>query len=194
MNGTLSADEARLLTAAELELVGLTLHPAIAELSRHNLQALARRLREARDRVRTIASQQRREMRGKAEPRGATPARDDAGTVAKEHVLADALRRVTEQLGQGADTSDTPADAPGQAKEPAALLTAPTAAPAPAPKLAGGPPAVSRSKKALLPRPASKTAVAKPSKLSTVRSDMRRVGEVTKAVMSTQARRDSKPR
>jgi len=190
MNGTLSADEARLLTTAEQELVGLTLHPAITGLSRHDLQALGRRLREARDRARTIASQQRREMRGKAEPRGTTPARDDAGTVAKEQILADALKRVTEQLGHGADASDTP----GQAEEPAALLTAPTAAPALAPKLAGGPPAVSRSKKALLPRPASKTAVAKPSKLSTVRADMRKVGEVTKAVMSAQARRDSKRR
>ncbi len=190
MNGTLSADEARLLTTAEQELVGLTLPPAITGLSRHDLQALARRLREARDRARAIASQQRREMRGKAEPRGTSPARDDAGTVAKKQLLADALRRVTQQLGHGADASDTP----GQAEEPAALTTAPIAAPALAPKLAGGPSAASRSKKALLPRPASKTAVAKPSKLSTVRADMHKVGEVTKAVMSAQARRDSKPR
>jgi len=198
----LNADDARLLTAAEQELVGLTLHPAITGLSRHDLQALARRLREARDRARAIASQQRREMRGKAEPRGATPARDDAGTVAKEQVLADALKRVTEQSGRNADATDADAtDAPAQAAEPAALLAAPVAAPAapaadapPAPEPAGGPPATGRSKKASLPRPTSKEAVAKPSKLSTVRFDMRRVGRVTKSVMSAQARRDSKPR
>lgn len=202
MSGTLNADEARLLTAAEQESVGLTLHPAITGLSRHDLQALARRLREARDRARAIASQQRREMRGKAEPRGATPARDDAGTVAKEQVLADALKRVTEQSGRNADATDADAtDAPAQAAEPAALLAAPVAAPAapaadapPAPEPAGGPPATGRSKKASLPRPTSKEAVAKPSKLSTVRFDMRRVGRVTKSVMSAQARRDSKLR
>ena len=68
-------------------------------------------MREARDRARNIASQQRREMRGKAEPRGATPARDDAGTFAKEQVLADALKRVTEQLEHNAGTSDASTDA-----------------------------------------------------------------------------------
>lgn len=103
MSGTLDADEARLLSAAEQEAVSLTLRPAITALSRHDLQALARHLREVRDRARAIASQQRREMRGKAEPRGATPARDDTGTVAKQQVLADALKRATEQLEQTAD-------------------------------------------------------------------------------------------
>lgn len=191
----LNADDVRLLTAAEQELVGLTLHPAIAGLSRHDLQALARRLREARDRARAIASQQRREMRGKAEPRGATPARDDAGTVAKEQVLADALKRVTEQSGRNVDATDADAtDTPAQAAEPAVLLAAPAADAPPAPEPAGGPPATGRGKKASLPRPTSKEAVAKPSKLSTVRFDMRRVGRVTKSVMSAQARRDSKPR
>ncbi len=110
MSGNLNADEARLLTGAEQEAVALTLQPAIAGLSRHDLQALARRLREARDRARTIAGQQRREMRGKAEPRGVTPARDDLGTIAKQQVLANALKRVTEQLGKDVDASDAPAE------------------------------------------------------------------------------------
>lgn len=50
------ADEARRLTASEQEAVNKTLQPAIAELSRPELQVLARRLREARDRARAIAS------------------------------------------------------------------------------------------------------------------------------------------
>ncbi len=61
-------------------------------------------------------------------------------------------------------------------------------------KPSGGPPVVSRSKKALVPRPIAKGAVAKPSKLPTVRSDPREVGRTSKFVMSAQARRDSKPR
>ena len=77
--------------------------PVLYGPARHDLQALARHLREARDRARAIARQQRREMRGKAEPRGATPARDDTGTVAKQQVLADVLKRATEQLDQTAD-------------------------------------------------------------------------------------------
>jgi len=164
MSDAISTDTARLLTAAEQEAVNLTLPSAIAGLSRPDLQALARRLREARDRARAIASQQRREMRGKSAPRGATPARDDVGTVAKEQVLADAVKRITEQLRH------TPA------------------------KPAGGPPSENRSKKAAAPRPTTKAAAARPSTLPTVRSDPREVGRVSKSVMSAQARRDSKPR
>lgn len=183
MSENISVDEARLLTAAEQEAVSLTLPPSVTKLSRHDLQALAHRLREARDRARAIASQQRREMRGKAEPRGVSPARDDTGTVAKEQVLADALKRVTEQLGHTAGPSDASSD-----------IEEPTAASAPAPRPSGGPPSATRSKKASVPRPTSKRPVAKPSKLPTVRSDPREVGRVTKSIMSAQARRDLKPR
>jgi len=164
MSDAMSTDTARLLTAAEQEAVNLTSASALAGLSRADLQALARRLREARDRARAIASQQRREMRGKSAPRGANPARDDVGTIAKEQVLADAVKRITEQLRH------TPA------------------------RPSGGPPAENRSKKAAAPRPASKEGVATSSKVPTVRSDPREVGRVSKSVMSAQARRDSKPR
>ena len=174
MSGTISADEARLLTAAEQEAVNQTLQPAIIGLSRQDLQALARRLREARDRARAIASQQRREMRGKSAPRGATPARDDAGTVAKEQVLADAVRRISEELRHRTAAAGSLATV---TREPS-----------------GGPPARSRSRKATMELVASPGMAAKPSKLATVRTDPREVGRVSKSVMSAQARRDSKPR
>jgi hypothetical protein len=67
-------------------------------LSRSELQALAKRLREARNRARDIASQQRREMRGKAEPRGAAPSKDNVGTLGKAEVLDMALQRIGHQL------------------------------------------------------------------------------------------------
>ncbi len=179
MSDPTQADEARLLTVAEQEAVSLTQHPAIAGLSRQELQALARRLREARYRARDIARQQRREMRGKAEPRGATPARDNTGTVAKGEVLAEALERVTQELRRIRSA--------GQASPV-------SAAPAPALKPSGGPPAESKGRKAATARPTSQEVRAKPSKLPTVRSDPREVGRVSKAVKSAQARRDAKPR
>lgn len=97
MSDATSSETAR-LTTAEQEAVDLTSPAGLAGLSRPDLQALARRLREARDRARAIASQQRREIRGKSSPRGATPARDDAGTVGKAQLLDDAVKRVTEHL------------------------------------------------------------------------------------------------
>jgi len=90
--------EDRLLSIAERTMVEQTRPPVIAQLSKEELQALGKRLREARDRARRIGRQQQREMRGKAEPRGTTPARDNTGTEAKAQALVDALRRVTAAL------------------------------------------------------------------------------------------------
>ena len=86
--------EARLLTAAELELVALTRPPEIERRSDDELKAAARRLREAHDRAKGIAARQRREIRGKAAPRGARPAKDNLGTVGKAQALREALDRV----------------------------------------------------------------------------------------------------
>jgi len=62
------------------------------------LEALAKRLRSARDRVPRIGRQQKLEIRGKADPKGSVPARDNAGTEAKAQALVEALKRVTETL------------------------------------------------------------------------------------------------
>jgi hypothetical protein len=92
--------EARLLTAAENELVAVTRPPEIERQSVDELKSVARRLREAHERAKSIGSRQAREMRGKAEPRGATPAQDNSGTVAKAQALRDALDRVEAELGR----------------------------------------------------------------------------------------------
>src|ERR1700722_19368626 len=93
--------EARLLTAAELALVGITRPPEIERQSVDELKAAARRLREAHDRAKGIGTRQAREMRGKAEPRGTTPAEDNSGTVGKAQALRDALDRVEAELSRG---------------------------------------------------------------------------------------------
>ena len=90
--------EARLLTAAELALVGITRPPEIERQSVDELKAAARRLREAHDRAKSIGTRQAREMRGKAEPRGAKLVKDNLGTVAKAQALRDALDRVEAEL------------------------------------------------------------------------------------------------
>ena len=90
--------EARLLSGAELELVAVTRPPEIERQSVDELKAAARRLREAHDRAKAIGTRQAREMRGKAEPRGATPAKDNSGTVGKAQALRDALDRVEAEL------------------------------------------------------------------------------------------------
>jgi hypothetical protein len=92
--------EDRLLSAEEREMVAQTRPPEVGQLSRVELQELGKRLREARDRSRDIANQQQREMRGKAQPRGVTPARDNTGSLGKTEVLVRALKRVTAALRQ----------------------------------------------------------------------------------------------
>jgi hypothetical protein len=86
--------EARLLTATEIELVASTRPPAIERQSDDELKAAARRLREAADRAKDIAARQRREIRGKAAPHGARPAKDNLGTIGKAQSLRAALERV----------------------------------------------------------------------------------------------------
>ncbi len=98
MSGPTKTDAARLLTLSEQEVVRLTHYPAIAGLSRRELQALARHLREARYRARDIARQQRREMRGKAEPRGATL---DCGR-SRHGIVTSMAQQETPQCGEPA--------------------------------------------------------------------------------------------
>ncbi len=158
----------RLLSVAERDMVAQTRPPILAEMSREDLQALGKRLRVARDRYRRIASRQQREMRGKAEPRGAMPARDNAGSVGKVEALVEALKRITQALRR--------LNAPTQAQIARKALDAKQATPA-ARHPSGG-------------RTASKGMAAKPSAQATARVDPREIGRVSKATKVAQARRD----
>ncbi len=88
----------RLFNTAERDMVEQTSPVVLEKLSKEALQALAKRLRSARDRARRIGRQQKREIRGKADPKGNAPARDNAGTEAKAQALVEALNRVTVAL------------------------------------------------------------------------------------------------
>ena len=91
--------EAR-LSATELEVVNAARSPAIEQASDEQLKILAQRLRRARDRAKDIAARQKREMRGKTQPKGTKPTRDNTGTLAKAQVLGEAIERVEEELSR----------------------------------------------------------------------------------------------
>jgi hypothetical protein len=91
------ATEKRMLTGTEFEVVERTHYPQISELAKGDLDQTARLLRDYRNKARDVARQQRREMRGKAAPRGAQPARDNTGTAMKRRIFSDALQRVNSE-------------------------------------------------------------------------------------------------
>lgn len=164
-----SADD-RLLSASERELVASTQQPALGQHSKDELKAIGGRLREARDRARSIARQQQREMRGKSEPRGAAAARDNTGTTAKADVLVAALKQVTLALRRlNTPTQGAMAKKAMAAKQAAQVQHHPE----------GGPTASAGLK-------------AKPSRKPTVRMDPREVGRVSQAGKKAQAKRDGK--
>ena len=92
--------EDRALSSAELEIVNATREPEIRERPLDELKSLAKRLRQAHERAKDIGAHQQREMRGKADPRGAKPAQDNTGTKAKAQVLSEALQRLNAELSR----------------------------------------------------------------------------------------------
>lgn len=87
-------EEARALNTEQRELVEKSYHPAVQALSDAELAKLVRQMREQRDKSQTDARRRRREMIGKAAPKGAKPSRQDAGSQTKLAVLAMAVRRL----------------------------------------------------------------------------------------------------
>lgn len=90
-------DEARALTDDERSLVEKSHQPQVQTLSDTQLVELRKLLRERRDRAQRLARQQRRELRGKAPPKGTSPASSDAGSRHKLAILAMAVRRLNSE-------------------------------------------------------------------------------------------------
>ena len=90
--------EGRALSAEERDLVEQTRHPALQELSDQDLNRLTGLIRERRDRAQTEAFRRRREIRGKAEAKGARPSAADGGSQLKADVLAKAMRRLNTEV------------------------------------------------------------------------------------------------
>ena len=92
------ATQRRALTRAELEPVRRTHYPDICGRPKDEPIGVGRRRREYRDKARDSTRPRRRERRGKAEPRGATPAPSEAGTSMKKRIFASALKRVNREI------------------------------------------------------------------------------------------------
>jgi hypothetical protein len=91
---TTRKQEERALSTDERELVEKSRPAAVRSLTDSQLGTLVKRMRVRRDKAKTVAERQRRELRGKTRARGATPSRDDEGSQLKLSVLTAALRRL----------------------------------------------------------------------------------------------------
>jgi hypothetical protein len=92
--------ERSLLSHEEYETVRVTHHPAIYEIDRDGLHQVKDRLREMRDKERTRARQKRREVRGKAEPRGGSFPGTAERPLRRKQVFAGALQRINKEIGR----------------------------------------------------------------------------------------------
>ena len=91
-------EEERALNADEFELVGKTRHPALQSLPDADLTSLVKLLRERREKAKSQAHQRRREIRGKASPKGSAASKADDGSKTKLSVLAMAMRRTNAEV------------------------------------------------------------------------------------------------
>lgn len=89
--------EERALDKGELEMVAKSHHPELQQIDDKELSSLVKLLRERRDRARTETQRRKREIRGKAEPKGATASTLAAGNKVKLEVLASAVRRLNSE-------------------------------------------------------------------------------------------------
>jgi hypothetical protein len=96
--GITRKDEERRLSGAERGVVERTHHPAICRLDVDELHGLRKVVREYRRKARDEARRQRRELRGKADPRGMRPAGDDGGMAFKVQIFAGALKRLNREI------------------------------------------------------------------------------------------------
>src|SRR5262245_36980958 len=92
--------ERSLLSHEEHEVLRYTHHPEIYDHDLDGLKALRVRLRQLRDKERTLVRQKQRERRGKAEPRGGSFPGTVEQPLHRQQVFAAARKRVNKELGR----------------------------------------------------------------------------------------------
>jgi hypothetical protein len=93
-----AAGERRFLTRDELNLVTPTHYPQLSELDADALREARTRLRDMRDKAKTVARHKRREARGKAPPRARGASGDMEHAARRKQIFSQALRRTNRQL------------------------------------------------------------------------------------------------
>jgi len=92
--------ERALLSSDEIAVLRSTHHPEIYDLSRKELTELQTRLRDMRDKARTLTRQKQRETRGKSEPRGKSFPGSVEQPQRRKQLFAAALKRVKKELSR----------------------------------------------------------------------------------------------
>ena len=92
--------ERSLLSHEEHETIRVTHHPAIYQHDAEGLKTLRVRLRQMRDKERTLTRQKQREVRGKAGPRGGSFPGTAEQPLHRKQVFASALKRVNKELSR----------------------------------------------------------------------------------------------
>lgn len=92
------ATERSVLSQGQLELVDSTHHPAIYAMDAKGLRDLQGQLRTERSKVRTLARQKQREIKGKGEPRGKSFPGNVEQPLKRKQALSSALKRVNKEL------------------------------------------------------------------------------------------------
>lgn len=93
-----AAAERRFLSREELGVVGPTHYPQLGELDAGELREARARLRDLRDKARTVARHKRREARGKAPPRAAGASGNAEHATQRKQIFSQALKRTNRQL------------------------------------------------------------------------------------------------
>jgi hypothetical protein len=95
-----SKSERSLLSHEEYDAIRGSHHPEIYALDLAGLRALQGRLRQMRDKERTLTRQKQRERRGKAEPRGGSFPGTAEHPLQRKQVFAGALKRVNKEAAR----------------------------------------------------------------------------------------------
>ncbi|MBT3071546.1 hypothetical protein KKP04_11785 [Rhodomicrobium sp. Az07] len=90
--------ELQLLNHDERELVRATHYPAICEVAREDLQDTLKRLRDMRDKEKTLMKAKRREAKGTGEARGGSFPGTSEQPRRRRQVFAQALKRVNKEI------------------------------------------------------------------------------------------------
>ena len=90
--------ENSILRHDEQEIVRDSHHPAVGEMTRERLEGLRLRLRDLRDKERTLARQRQRQAKGKAEPRGGSFSGTAEHAISRKQVFVAAVKRINKEL------------------------------------------------------------------------------------------------
>ncbi|TCK23088.1 hypothetical protein EV667_3764 [Ancylobacter aquaticus] len=90
--------ERSLINHEEYEIVRLTHHPEIYDVTSDDLHATRKRLRDLQQKARTLAWEKRRISRGKAEPRGGSFPGTQERPSQRKQVFAAAVKRLSKEI------------------------------------------------------------------------------------------------